>query len=284
MSTPVINNVGILYHPMKDATRRYAEQIHLFLNGRGTTNWVASAWDMSDAAENLSHAQLLLSIGGDGTILRAAQAALPHNIPIIGINMGKLGFMTELTTDDAMEKLPGLLAGNGWLDERAMLEVEIESGATPPLAQPRFYALNDAVMARGNVVRTITVDAEIDGEHFTTYKCDGLILATATGSTSYALAAGGPVLNPQCRDFLIQPIVPHVSVPYAVVLNPSNVVRLRLATFQPALLSIDGHTNIELTADVSVKIRHSDKTIRFLRVNTGKSFYTYLMERLGGRR
>ena len=145
------------------------------------------AWDESEAKNQLDGTELLLSVGGDGTILRAAQVALATDIPITGINMGNLGFMTELSSDEAKTRVHELLEGKGWLDERAMLEVEL-----PPGYEPRSYsALNDIVLARGQVVKTIPIEAQINGEVFTTYRADGVILSTPTGSTGYSLAAGG---------------------------------------------------------------------------------------------
>ncbi|GAH02056.1 unnamed protein product, partial [marine sediment metagenome] len=140
---------------------------------------------------------------------RAVQVAVPGLTPIAGVNLGKLGFMTELSVDEAVAKLPALLAGEGWIDERAMLEAELSPAGQDEPARI-FYALNDVVVARGAIARTVYIEASIDGETLTTYKADGVIVATATGSTGYSLAAGGPILHPQSKEFLLLPIVPHL--------------------------------------------------------------------------
>lgn len=118
-----IKKVGILYHPKVKATRAKAGELEGFLKSKGISAWVCSAWEREKACELLNDADLLLTVGGDGTILRAVQVVIPGNTPITGINLGKLGFMTELDAEEAMEKLPTLLDEGGWIDERAMLQV-----------------------------------------------------------------------------------------------------------------------------------------------------------------
>ena len=139
-----MKKVGVLYHPMNRAARSLAEEVENFLAARGIAVWLCSAWEGEQAKLELNGTDLLLTIGGDGTILRAAQIAVGAKtpVPITGINMGKLGFMTELSAKEVKAKLPVLLEGQGWLDERAMLEASIDDG-------PSYYALNDVVMARG---------------------------------------------------------------------------------------------------------------------------------------
>ncbi|GAI00657.1 unnamed protein product, partial [marine sediment metagenome] len=128
------------------------------------------------------------------------------------------GFMTELSVDEVIGKLPALLAGEGWIDERSLLEAEFSPAEEEQEPSRMFYALNDVVVARGSVARVIYVEASIDGEPLTTYKGDGVIVATATGSTGYSLAAGGPILHPQAKELVLLPILPHLSSAYTVIL------------------------------------------------------------------
>jgi len=279
----IINRVGILYHPMIEAAHTLAKELEGFLGSKGVSVWLCSAWEGEKARAQVSDTNLILSIGGDGTILRAAQAVVPDLTPITGINLGKLGFMTELRADEAEDKLPALLAGEGWIDERAMLEAKL-----PPAGQenepPRlFYALNDIVMARGAVARIVYIEAGIDGEPLTTYKADGVIVATATGSTGYSLAAGGPILHPQAKEFLLLPIMPHLSSAYTMVLLPTAVVKLRISTAHQAVLSIDGHINLPLSTGATVTVRLSSNKARFLRIYPKPSFYSSLEQKLKGK-
>jgi len=278
-----VKRVGILYHPMIEAAYSLAEKLEKFLDSNGVSAWLCSAWEGERAKAQVSGTDLILSIGGDGTILRAAQAVVPGLTPITGINLGRLGFMTELSTDEAEAKLPALLTGEGLIDERAMLEAELlPTGQEHETAQ-MFYALNDVVVARGAISRIVYVEASIDGELLTTYRADGVIVATATGSTGYSLAAGGSILHPQAKEFLLLPIVPHLGSAYTLVLPSTAVVKLRISTAHQATLSIDGHINLPLSSGAIVTIRHSSNKARFLRIHSDTSFYGSLEQRLKGK-
>ena len=275
-----MKKVGILYHPKVEATLIKARELEEFLSSRNVSVWLCSAWDTDMARAQLNDTDLILTVGGDGTILRAAQAVIPAKTPITGINLGKLGFMTELDADEALEKLPALLDKEGWIDERAMLQAELTaSGQAPRL----FHALNDIVVARGEIARVIRVAASIDGQYLTTYKTDGVIVSTATGSTGYALAAGGPILYPPSGDFLLVPISPHLSSAYAVVLPGTAEVRLTITAVHPAILSIDGHINLPLSDGDTVTIKRSPHTTRFWRIRPKDYFYGSLEEKLKGK-
>ncbi len=276
-----MKRIGILYHPKNEAAYALAEELQGFLDSRGVSVWLCSAWEGKEAKAQVNNTDLILSIGGDGTILRAAQAVVPALTPITGINLGKLGFMTELKADEAKTKLPALLAGKGWIDERATLEAELSATDREP---PRiFHALNDAVVARGAIARVVYVEASIDGEPLTTYKADGVIVATATGSTGYSLAAGGPILHPRTKEFLLLPILPHLSSAYTVVLPATAVVKLCVSTSHQATLSIDGHINLPLSSGAMVTVKHSPNKVRFLRIHPETSFYGSLEQRLKGK-
>jgi NAD+ kinase len=279
----LIKRIGILYHPMVEATSTKARELTSFLSSRGVDVWTCSAWDTEKATGCAGGNDLILTVGGDGTILRAAQVAVQHQVPITGINMGNLGFLTELKSNEALEQLPALLAGEGWIDERMMLEVEL----TPVEADGQasvFQALNDIVLARGAIAKLIQIDATIDGKILTTYRADGVILATATGSTGYSLAAGGPILYPQSADFLLVPIVSHLSLDYSLVLPSSSVVKLKLNTTNQATFSVDGHINIPVSNGSVVTVKPSSKKTRFLRLHQRSFFFQALEEKLRGKK
>jgi len=277
-----MKRIGILYHPMKDEAGALARKLAEFLSAKGLSVWLHSAWEWEKAREQVKDTDLVLSIGGDGTILRAAQAVLPSPTPITGINLGKLGFMTELNVGEVMDKLPVLLSGDGHIDERSLLEAELYPMGEEQKPSQKFYALNDVVVARGAIARMIYIDTSIDDELLTSYKADGVIVATATGSTGYALAAGGPVLHPQARDFVLVPILPHLCSGYPMVLPSNAVVKLTLSAVNPATLSIDGHINLPLSNGASIVVRHSTNSLRFLRIHK-PSFYGSLEQRLKGK-
>src|SRR4030042_3303337 len=142
-----MKRVGILYHPKIERAKAFSQELEKYLKARGVSFWTCSAWEEDKAKPQIADSELILSIGGDGTILRAVRAAIPHAVPIVGINLGNLGFMTELKADEAFEKLPHLLDGDGWMEERAMLEAE-------PLSQGKvFHAVNDVFVGRRSVAR-----------------------------------------------------------------------------------------------------------------------------------
>lgn len=277
-----MKKIGVIYHPLNEAALPLAKKVAEFLGSSGFSTWLCSAWEGEQLRQQVPGTDLILTIGGDGTILRTAQAVAPRPTPITGINLGKLGFMTELNTDEVMTKLPALLAGEGWIDERTMLEVELIANDEEHKSARIFYALNDVVVARGEIARIIYVTASIDDEPLTTYQADGVIAATATGSTGYSLAAGGPILHPQADEYLLVPILPHLSPDYALVLPPTAVVKLKISTTHQAALSVDGHISLPLSSGATIAVKHSLNKIRFLRIRPKNSFYSSLEQKLRG--
>jgi len=275
-----VKQIGILFHPKVQATRNKAREIETWLKNQGLSPWTCSAWDKEKACELVTGTDLVITVGGDGTILRAAQALITTQAPILGVNMGKLGFMTELTSHETLSRLPDVLADKGWIDERAMLQAEVVTANNRPQV---YHALNDVVVARGEIARLIRVAASIDGQPLTTYRADGVIIATGTGSTGYALAAGGPILNPQSQNMLLVPVAPHLNLTYPLLLMPSSVVTLRLDTYITATMSVDGHINLPLEDGVTITVGRSPHTVRFLRLRPREYFYSSLEEKLKGK-
>lgn len=278
-----IKKIGILYHPMVPATQVKAQETAGFLTSRGVEVWTSSSWENEKAVASLDGTDLLLTAGGDGTILRAAQVALRTGIPITGINMGKVGFLTEIKASEAESRLSDLLDGRGWMDERAMLEAVLEPDEPDSPPSEAFYALNDVVLARGETIRIIQVNASVNGKPLTGYRADGVIVASATGSTGYSLAAGGPILYPQLSDMLLIPIVSHPGPAHSLVLPSDSIVKLQLTSFNPATLSIDGHINMPALKGAVITIRLSSRKTRFLRLNPRDYFLQNVEEKLRGK-
>jgi NAD+ kinase len=278
-----MKKIGILFHPMLETTRLKARELTTYLESQGIQVWTCSAWESDKAAEYLDNTDLVLTTGGDGTILRAAQVVLKKSIPILGVNMGTLGFLTEFKADEALNRLAELLNGNGWLDERSLLQAQILPDGEKAAAG-LLYALNDIVLARGAVAKLIQVSAAIDEKPLTIYRADGVIMATATGSTGYSLAAGGPVLYPQCEDYLLVPIVSHLTPGHSLVIPSQAEVKLQLITTSQATLSVDGHINMPLSNGAVIRIRRSPLKIKFLRLSEQQYFFSTLEDKLKGKR
>ena len=244
------------------------------MSSRGVSSWQCSTWDEDKARPQIAGSDLIFSVGGDGTILRAARIITPLSTPILGINIGKLGFITELNGNGVLPDLPDLLEGKGWIEERAMLEARIGGSS--------FHALNDIVL-RGIAVRLVNIEAKINDAVVTTYRADGIITATATGSTSYSLASGGPILHPQSREIILQPISCHLGLSHALVLPQQSTIDLKVSQGDNVMISIDGQVELPLSDGQNITVSLSPYTIRFLRIHPPAYFYSSLWQKLGGR-
>jgi NAD+ kinase len=275
-----INKIGVLYHPLIKNAPAIAEKLVTFLEVKGISVWLCSAWEAERARTMVDGTDLVVTVGGDGTILRAIQVVYPLEIPITGVNLGRLGFMTELSEAEAESGLTAMIAGEGWLDERTMLEADV---AVDGQETQTFTAMNDVVVARGAIARLVSIEVKIDGETLTHYRCDGIIAATATGSTGYSLAAGGPILHQHSKEFLLLPVAPHLSPGYQMVLAPTTEVRLGLQTTHQGTLSVDGHINLPLGTGTAIIVRRSRSVGRFLRIHPEAGFYRSLEQKLKGK-
>ncbi len=230
----------------------------------------------ADLPKEVAGAQMVAVFGGDGTMLRAARQIAPLGIPLLGVNLGRLGFLTGTSTAELEATMVEVLAGRYECEDRTLVEATVSrSGRT--IHEVR--ALNDIVVARGAQVRAIHVDVRIDGQPFTTYWADGIIVATATGSTAYAMSAGGPLLLPTAQDMVIVPIAPHLSFGNAVVLDPDQRVSLDVLD-EPARISVDGQEEHDLAAGDHLEVRRSDLVARFVRTATMRPFLRLLRQKI----
>jgi len=215
---------------------------------------------------------LLIIAGGDGSVLRAGHLCAPLGVPILGVNLGRLGFLIQVDRAEWRGYFDKLLNGEAWIENRMMLHAEhIRMGDS--LGQ--WNALNEVVVGRGQTLRPVRLSASVDGRLLTSYVADGMIAATATGSTAYALAAGGPILPPELRNILLVPIAPHLSVDRAVVLSEGSMVSLRVKG-DNAVLSVDGQPSITLMDDDHVDIHAAEVTAQFVRFGDPGYFYRNL--------
>jgi NAD+ kinase len=272
-----IARIGVLHHPKIPETQQVAAKIADFLERQGIAAWLASTWDEPNVRDQVEHLDLALVLGGDGSTLRTARMVAPHGVPIVGLNMGRLGFLAELNPSDWRHKLLCILSGDFWIEARLMLRAEAQRDG---ITFGQYEALNDVVISRGSLARIIRVRTHIDGGHLVTYVADGVIVATPTGSTAYALAVGGPILPPDLHNILVIPIAPHLSLERAVVLPEGAVVALRISTDHDAILTVDGQFALALADGDQVIVRASPYQARFARVRERTYFYKTLMARL----
>jgi NAD+ kinase len=226
--------------------------------------------------ELAERADLLVVFGGDGTILRAARLAAGRGTPILGVNMGGFGFLAEVGTSDFAEAIPALLAGRYHLDQRMMLQADVEHHN----ASQSLLALNDMVVTKSGVARVLHLRVLVNGEHLASYPADGIIVSTPTGSTAYSLSAGGPILDPRVQALVITPISPHTFNSRAVVVPGDDVITVEVTGPDPeAILSVDGRVGVALSAVRRVIVRRAPQTTRFIRLGD-TSFYSILRTKL----
>ena len=270
--------IGLLYHPKLAESRVMAAEMLEFIEGLTASAWVSSSWSEEDIKERLDDLDLLITLGGDGSLLRAARLTASRAIPILGINMGRLGFLAEVQPAEWPERIRQTLLGDCWIEERMLVRAEHYHGDQ----QINTYeALNEVVIGRGKFARVVRLHTDIDGVFLTTYTADGVIVATATGSTAYALAAGGPILPPELKNFLLVPLAPHLSLERAIVLSKGVSVSVQISTDHTAILTVDGQFEVELANQDKVVMRASPSVARFVRLHEKNYFYRTLMQRLG---
>ena len=278
-----MKKIGCYYHPKlpDELGRRVAEELCAVAAPHVDEFWIAAAWDEEATRQHLPNTDLLLTIGGDGTVLRAARASVPYDTLLLGVNLGRLGFLTELDAPTALERLPEILGGAGRIEERAMLHAQV-GAATEENSETtaRHHALNDVVIGRVTLGRTVQVAVRVDGSLLAEYRADGVIVATATGSTAYSLSAGGPILPPESSDILLTPLAPHLASQNSVVLPPAAVVDVQLASGQQATFSIDGERDLDLAPGETVQVALGPHRARFLRLGSRAEFYERLARRL----
>lgn len=216
---------------------------------------------------------LFVAVGGDGTMLRSAHLCAPMGLPILGVNLGRLGFLIQVGREEWQAAFDKLLNGEYWIENRMMIRAEHKRAGK---SLGTWHALNEVVVSRGASVHPVHVSASVDGMLLTTYVADGLIAATPTGSTAYALAAGGPILPPELRNILLVPIAPHLSVDRAVVLSEGSSVRIDVRDGSDAVLSVDGQNPVGLADNDQVEIRAGDYAARFVRFGDPGYFYRNL--------
>lgn len=268
-------SIAIAVHPLNEEAYLLAKDVGAFLEKKDI-NVLLGTMDEPELREHISNGSqgLLVALGGDGTMLRAGHIASISSTPILGINLGRYGFLTEVQRDDWQSALERVLTGDFRLEKRMMLKStlirdgkEIES----------WNALNDAVISRGETIRPVQLIIEINNRHLSTIVADAIIASTATGSTAYAMAAGGPILSPELRNVILVPVAPHLSIEQSLVLSEDVRIAVIVNTSHQAVISIDGQAAVALTNDDRIEIKASDDAVTFIRFQDPGYFYRNLI-------
>ena len=273
--------IAILYQGRKPNTSALAHQIAPQLEAQGHSVRVIDIRGESEEAADyrLDGCDFVLVLGGDGTILHTTRLCARDSIPIVGVNFGRVGFLTELEPEEVAEKLPLYLEEEQpiWIDRRTMLYAQLEQDG----GCEEFLALNDIVIARGTWPRVVEIDIWVDDHIYNKTYADGIILSTATGSTAYNMAVGGPLLHPQVESCVLTPIAPHLAFDRSLILQPESVVKLQIFTgAQNGVFSADGQMNREIKNGATITVRKSEYKAHFLRRRPPTHFYQIISAKL----
>ncbi|MBQ9973617.1 MAG: NAD(+)/NADH kinase [Oscillospiraceae bacterium] len=230
--------------------------------------------------EQLSQADMLICFGGDGTILHAAKDAASHHLPILGVNMGSVGFMAELEESE-LHYLEQIARNKYTIDKRMMLQVRLMRGKQVVYDE---LALNDAVISKGSIARVVELDVAADGVHTCQLSGDGVVVATPTGSTAYSMSAGGPIIEPSSQTLVVTPVCAHQLSARSIVMSSDRTITVQMPrrSKKSVYLSVDGGKATRIMPTDRVEIRRAASCTQLVRL-TGKNFYELLNKKLGGR-
>ena len=285
---PMMKNIGIFCKPDRERAPRILSELLAWIREKGLNPYLEhtaaqmicyenkdTIMPLSDFADKID---LLVILGGDGTLLRAVQFIEGRNIPILGVNLGSLGFLTEITIPELIPALTAITEQGYTVDERMMLATFFPAGDTHD--QRRLCALNDVVFSKGiHESHLIELSIKVDGTWINKFWADGLIISTPTGSTAYSLSAGGPILHPSMHAILITPICPHILTNRPIVIPDSQIIEVTAKSERNILLTIDGEFIKELSIDEGVCIKKGKNKLRLIQA-PHKDYYQVLRTKL----
>lgn len=285
-----MQNLGLITNLQKKQAIKIAGELIQWLHYRRVNVYVpANSHHLSNfetlnllTDENIEQMECILVLGGDGTLLNTARIFAHYPIPLLGVNLGQLGFLTSLEIPDLYQGLEMLLEGRYLIEERMMLEAGLLRDGK---LLKSFYALNDVVVTKGAFSRMIRLMTYVSGNYVDTYPADGLIVSTATGSTAYSLSAGGPIVAPNLEVMILTPICPHTLYSRPIVISADQEVKISLCTSNAeVMLTVDGQYGLRIKENDQIIVKRAPTVTRLVRF-PGRSFFDVLREKLrkGGR-
>jgi NAD+ kinase len=278
-------NIGVISRPRRSNLSEVVPPLLVWLAARGihVVYDQETATSLAEPSEGRSREQvaaasdLLLVLGGDGTLLAAARVAAPRDIPILPINMGSLGFLTSFRLEELYPALEDILAGRLTISERVMLHAELQRGDK---ILDKQTVVNEVVINKGALARMIELELSIDRDFVCRYRADGLIVASPTGSTAYSLSAGGPIVHPAVESFIITPICPHTLSDRPVVVSDTSIIEVKLsAGTESVFLTLDGQKGIPLQATDRVRVSRAQQLLKLIQT-PNKSYFEILRNKL----
>jgi NAD+ kinase len=251
------------------------QNYHIFLD-TGTAA-IINETSSYEKREISQQADLLIVLGGDGTLLSVAQAAHPYNIPILAVNLGSLGFLAEISIDELYPTLENILAGKFEIENRMLLNACIWRNGEKV---EDHNVLNDVVINKGAVARVINLQVLVNGQYMTSYRADGLIIATPTGSTAYSLSAGGPIIHPRMHTLVLSPICPFTLTNRSILIPDQSIIQVKLAAeYDDVRVTLDGQEGYDMRAGDILKIKKTKTSLQLIR-GPNKNYYQILRDKL----
>jgi NAD+ kinase len=278
-----MQRIGFAFNPTKPAALALRDRALTWCAAHNVDAWAAESNDTPQLVRELQMTDGLVVLGGDGTFLRATRALAEVDVPVLGINSGRIGFLSKVEPETLEKTLYDLAIDNWQLEMRMLLEATLRraDGTEPPETPVRgpFAALNDAAIVRGAEARVLRFDVSIDGSHLATYTADGVVVATPTGSTAYSFSAGGPILDPTARNLIVTPIAAYLSSIRSIVVGPAHTVRVQLVDGPPGIVSIDGRDDYPVEVGDSVDVRALARPMRFIEPAGALPFWDLLRQK-----
>ena len=251
------------------------QNYHIFLD-TGTAA-IINETSSYEKREIPQQADLLIVLGGDGTLLSVARAAHPHNIPILAVNLGSLGFLAEISIDELYPTLENILAGKFEIENRMLLNACIWRNGEKV---EDHNVLNDVVINKGAVARVINLQVLVNGQYMTSYRADGLIIATPTGSTAYSLSAGGPIIHPSMHTLVLSPICPFTLTNRSILIPDQSIIQVKLAAeYDDVRVTLDGQEGYDMRAGDILEIKKTKTSFQLIR-GPNKNYYQILRDKL----
>jgi NAD+ kinase len=267
-----VRRIGFAYNPTNAAASELLERAGGWCRMHGIEHWAATAQDFDILCRELATSDALVVLGGDGTLLRAARAVIQVDVPLVGVNLGKVGFLSKVEASELEAVLAKIAAGEYRIDERMALEARLLAGGREADVSIH-HALNDIVVARGALARVVRLDVAIDETHLATFIADGLVVSSPTGSTGYSFSAGGPIVAPDSRNLIVTPIAAYLSAVRSVVVGPDQVVRCRVVDATEAIVSIDGREDVRIAVGDVIEVRALARPVQLLEPAGSQPFW-----------
>ncbi len=274
-----LSRIGLAFNPTIPAALELRDRAIAWCRLRSIEVWSAPSGELDVLLAELPTTDVVVVLGGDGTFLRAARAVAEVDVPILGVNLGKVGFLSTVEANELETVLGQIALGEYRLDERMTVEARILPGGRTEVGE-RFVALNDVVVARGELARVCRLDVAVGPSHVATFIADGLVVSTPTGSTGYAFSAGGPIVDPSNRNLIVTPIAAYLAAIRSIVVSPRQTVRCRVVDAIEALVSIDGREDRRLAVGDVVEVRAMERPIRLIEPKGAQPFWDLLRHKV----